>query len=165
MLLWFVGTAIVSVWYVFRDPRFDYRLLCVGALAPDLIDAILGGARVMHSVVVAIALLMAVVIASSGRKPWRKRALAVPIGMMLHLVFDGAFTNTRVFWWPLGGVSFGDERLPSIERGWLTLLLELLGAGLLWWIWRTFGLASPRRRQAFWKEGRLEPVGSVRARR
>ena len=25
----FVGTAIVAVWYVFRDPRFDYRLLVV----------------------------------------------------------------------------------------------------------------------------------------
>ena len=38
VLLWFIGTAIVSVWYVFSDPFFDYRLLLVGALLPDLID-------------------------------------------------------------------------------------------------------------------------------
>ena len=34
MFLWFVATAIVSVWFVFRDPRFDYRLLIVGSVLP-----------------------------------------------------------------------------------------------------------------------------------
>ena len=32
MLFWFVGTAVVAVWFVFRDPAFDYRLLIVGSL-------------------------------------------------------------------------------------------------------------------------------------
>ena len=27
MFLWFLGTALVSVYFVFTDPRFDYRLL------------------------------------------------------------------------------------------------------------------------------------------
>jgi hypothetical protein len=78
VLLWFCGTAIVSVWFVFRDPAFDYRLLCVGALVPDAIDVWFGGARALHSVTVSIAVLLGVVIASSGRKRWRKRALAIP---------------------------------------------------------------------------------------
>ena len=51
MLFWFVGTAVVSVWLVFHDARFDYRFLIVGALWPDLVDAPFGGARMFHSVV------------------------------------------------------------------------------------------------------------------
>ena len=38
MLLWFLGTALLSVFFVFTDPRFDYRLLLVGSVLPDLID-------------------------------------------------------------------------------------------------------------------------------
>ena len=158
MLLWFFGTAIVSVWFVFRDPNFDYRLLCVGAILPDVADVGFGGARAFHSITVSIAALMAVVIASTGRKRWRKRALAVPIGMMLHLVFDGAFSKARVFWWPLGGFGFHDDALPSISRGLLDVPLELLGLAMLVWVWRTFGLRSPARRHQFLRTGRLDPV-------
>ena len=160
MLLWFFGTAIVAVWFVFRDPNFDYRLLCVGAIVPDMVDVCFGGARAFHSLTVSIAVLLAVVIASAGRKRWRKRALAIPIGMMLHLVFDGAFSNTKLFWWPIGGVHFHGDRLPSVQRGWFDIVLELLGAAMLVWVWRTFGLASHERRARFWRTGALEPLTS-----
>jgi hypothetical protein len=156
VLLWFFGTAIASVWFVFRDPRFDYRLLCLGAILPDLIDVWFGGARAFHSVVVSIAALLIVVIASAGRKPWRRRALAIPIGMMLHLVFDGAFANAKVFWWPLGGWGFTDEPLPSVERGWLNVPLELIGLAILVWVWRTACLRDPARRHQFWRTGELQ---------
>ena len=161
VFFWFLGTAIASVWFVFRDPRFDYRLLCVGALLPDVIDPWFGGARAFHSVTVSIAVLLVVVVASAGRKPWRKRALAIPIGMMLHLVFDGAFSNTKVFWWPIGGLHFTDDPLPSVARGWFNIPLELIGIGLLIWVWRTFGLRSKTRRDRFLRTGRLDP-GVVR---
>lgn len=166
MLLWFFGTAIVSVWFVFRDPNFDYRLLCLGAILPDVVDVWFGGARAFHSVTVSIAVLITVVVASAGRKRWRKRALAVPIGMMLHLVFDGAFTKARVFWWPFGGVRFHDDPLPTISRGILDIPLELLGLAALIWIWRSFGLRSPARRAQFARTGRLDltPRASVRRR-
>lgn len=165
MLLWFFGTAIVSVWFVFRDANFDYRLLCVGAIVPDVVDVGFGGARAFHSIAVSIAALLGVVIASSGRKRWRKRALAIPIGMMLHLVYDGAFTKARLFWWPIGGLHFRDDPLPSISRGLLDIPLELLGLGLLIWVWRSFGLRSPSRRTAFIHTGRLEQVTRPAARR
>ena len=158
MFFWFVGTAVVSVWFVFRDPNFDYRLLCVGTLLPDAIDAGFGGARALHSVTVSIGVLLAIVIASAGRKRWRKRALAVPIGMMLHLVYDGAFTKARVFWWPLGGVRFHDDPLPSVSRGLLDIPLELLGLALLVWVWRSFGLRVPARRAALLRSGSLDHV-------
>jgi hypothetical protein len=158
VLLWFLGTAIAAVWFVFRDPRFDYRLLCAGAVLPDLVDVGFGGARAFHSITVSIAALVGVVIASAGRKRWRKRALAVPIGMMLHLVFDGAFSNTRLFWWPIGGFGFRDDPLPSVARGWFDIVLELVGLALLVWVWRTFGLRSPDRRERLLRDGSLTPV-------
>ena len=43
MFFWFVGTAIITVGVVFRDPRFDYRLLIVGSVIP-IADGLLGGA-------------------------------------------------------------------------------------------------------------------------
>ena len=43
MLLWFLGTAVLTVWFVFRDPAFDYRLLLVGAVLPDLSTSRSGG--------------------------------------------------------------------------------------------------------------------------
>jgi len=158
MLLWFWGTAIASVWFVFRDPRFDYRLLCVGAILPDGIDVWFRGARAMHSVTVSIAVMLLIVIASAGRRRWRKRALAIPIGMMLHLVFDGAFSNSKLFWWPIGGVRFRDDPLPSVSRGPIDIVLELAGLALLTWVYRMFGLRSPARRRVFWRTGQLDPV-------
>ena len=160
MFFWFLGTAIAAVWFVFRDPSFDYRLLCVGALLPDAIDVWFGGARALHSLTVSIAVLLAVVIASAGRKRWRKRALAIPIGMMLHLVFDGAFTSTKLFWWPVGGWSFTDDPLPSVARGWFGVVLELAGLAILWWVVKTFGLRSPDRRATLLRTGALHPIQS-----
>lgn len=154
MFLWFLGTALVSVWYVFRDPRFDYRPLALGALLPDIVDVPFGQARWAHSLTVAIGVLAVVMAVTAGRKPMRKPLLAIPIGMMLHLVWDGAFSATRVFWWPFSG-DWGDTQVPSLERGWLNLALEALGAAALVWAWRRFGLTDPERRRTFLRTGRL----------
>ena len=50
MVFWFAGTAFLAVWLIFRDPAFDYRLVMVGALLPDVVDAAFGGPAVLHSV-------------------------------------------------------------------------------------------------------------------
>lgn len=158
MFLWFLATALVSVWYVFSDPRFDYRLLFVGALLPDLIDVPSGQARWAHSLAVAVGVLAAVMIVTAGRKPVRRLLLGLPIGMLLHLVWDGAFTSTQVFWWPFSG-DWGDVRVPSLERQLLDVVMELVGLAVLWWAWRRFGLGDPTRRRRFWREGTLsEPT-------
>jgi len=80
MFLWFIGTAVISVWYVFRDARFDYRLLAVGALLPDAIDLPSGYARWAHSLVATVATLVLVMLITVGRKPIRRLLLALPIG-------------------------------------------------------------------------------------
>jgi hypothetical protein len=158
MLLWFLGTALVSVWYVFTDPRFDYRLLLVGAVLPDVIDVPFGNAGWAHSLTVAVGALVLVMLVTAGRKPVRRLLLGLPIGMLLHLVFDGAFASTKVFWWPFSG-SWGSVRVPSLERAWwLDLLMELAGTAVLGWSWQRFGLADPERRRQFLRHGTLTEV-------
>ena len=66
MFLWFLGTALVSVYFVFTDPRFDYRLLLVGSLVPDLIDVPFGQARWAHSLTVAVGVLASVMLVTAG---------------------------------------------------------------------------------------------------
>ena len=160
MLLWFWGTAFLTVWAVFHDPSIDYRVLFVGAILPDLIDAPFGGARVAHSVTFCVAVLVVVMLATIGRRPRRRRRLVLPIGMLLHLVFDGTFTDAKIFWWPFSGLSPSDASLPSIDRGAWNLLLELIGFGILAWAWRRFHFSDRAHRRVFWRAGHLV-VGSV----
>lgn len=155
MLFWFVGTAVVAVWFVFRDPAFDHRLLVVGSVLPAIVDAPFGGARVVHSLTFAVGLLVLLMLATPGRKPIRKMLLGLPIGVLLHLVFDGVWRDTRVFWWPFGGVGFDDAPHPVWARGWWNLLLEAAGLLLCAWIVRTAGLRDPERRRWFLRTGQL----------
>ncbi|HSP27200.1 MAG TPA: hypothetical protein VLN74_01540 [Ilumatobacteraceae bacterium] len=157
MFFWFIGTAIVTVGVVFRDPRFDYRLLIVGSVLP-IVDGVFGGARALHSVTVSVALLGVLMIATSGRKPIRKVLLGLPIGMILHLVFDGAWSDTEVFWWPFFGLSFDDAPLPMVARGWWSALLEAAGVAICVWLWRRNELGDAARRAAFRHDGRLDAV-------
>jgi hypothetical protein len=154
VFLWFIGTAVITVWYVFRDPRFDYRLLVVGSVAPE-IDALFGGMRWLHSLSFSVALLGVVMLVSIGRKQLRRLLLGLPIGMLLHLVFDGAWATTDVFWWPFSGASLGDEPLPSAQRGGWNVLLEAIGLLIIVWVWRRAELAEPARRRAVLRTGRL----------
>ena len=156
MFLWFIGTAVISVWYVFRDPRFDYRLLAVGAVLPDVIDLPDRHARWAHSLTVAVGVLVVVMLVTAGRKPIRRLLLALPIGMMMHLVWDGAFASTSVFWWPFSG-SWGSVRVPSLQRSWLNIAFEGAGALMLVWMWRRCELSDPHRRSALLHHGRLVP--------
>lgn len=155
MLLWFLGTSFLAVWFVFRDDKFDYRVLALGALLPDIIDIPTGGAWVMHSVVASVAVLAAVMAVARRGSVRRRRWLALPIGMMMHLVFDGAFNNTRIFWWPFAGTSFDGAQVPSLDRMAINVVLEIIGAVLLVWMWRTNEMSQRANRQRFMMSGRL----------
>jgi hypothetical protein len=121
VLFWFVGTSVASVWSVFRDPKFAYRWVIVGALVP------------MFSVVTVVGVLTAVMLLTIGKKAVRKNFLALTIGLFLHLVFDGAFLNTEMFWWPLAGLSIDGYEIPLVERGFLNIPFEIVGVGLILW--------------------------------
>jgi len=159
MFFWFIGTATVAVWFVFRDPAFDYRLLVVGSVLP-IGDVVFGGARFLHSLTVAAVLLAVLMLVTPARTPIRKTLLGLPIGMLLHLVFDGAWMNTSVFWWPFGGLGFGDAPHPIWARGWWNLPLEIIGVVLCVWIVRAADLGDPERREQFRTTGQLSlPLG------
>jgi hypothetical protein len=156
VLLWFAGGALVAVWQVFKDPAIDYRLVMAGAVAPDVVDGPFGGARLLHTLAFSVALLCGVMLATRGRRGARRRLLALPIGTFLHLVLDGTWARTEVFWWPGLGLSFGDSGLPSLSRPALVLVVqEVAGAAALAWWWARFRLGEPERRRHFLRTGRL----------
>ncbi len=160
MILWFAGMAVVAVWIVFRDPAIDLRLIVAGALLPDVVDGLLSVAGIAgpwpaHTLLASAGLLVGVMLATRGLRLLRRRLLAVPIGSLLHLVLDGAWTDTAVFWWPALGTGVGDQALPSVERGVLNLVLELAGLAALAWVWARFHLADPQRRRQLLRTGRV----------
>jgi hypothetical protein len=155
VLLWFAGTAFIAVWVVFKDPAIDHRLVMVGALLPDLVDVVTGGRWFGHTVLASVALLTGVMLGTRGRRLRRRQLLALPIGTFLHLVFDGMWADRTGFWWPFLGGHLGGRPLPSVERGWADVVLELLGLVALVWAWRRFRLAEPERRTRFLRTGRL----------
>ncbi|MDQ3145705.1 MAG: hypothetical protein M3R01_02015 [Actinomycetota bacterium] len=155
MLFWFAGLAFLAAWVVFRDPALDHRLIVAGALLPDLVDAPTGGVWLGHTVAGSVLLLAAVMILTRGRRGLRRQLLALPIGTLLHLVLDGAWADTDVFWWPAFGFGFGSSGVPALERGLANLPLEVVGLGVAVWAWRRFRLTEAGRRRQFLRTGRL----------
>lgn len=155
MILWFVVLSVVLVAVVFRSPAIDHRTVVLGALLP-LVEGLFGGPRLLHSVVGAVALLGLVMLATSRRRLVRRRLLGVPIGLMCHLVLDGSFTRTDVFWWPVSGVAFADGQIPEIDHLVLSLVLEVVAVAVGVWAWRLFDLADPAKRARLLADGRLD---------
>ncbi len=155
MILWPAGTAVAMVWLVFRDPAFDYRLVVLGAVLPDLVDGPLGGARVLHTLAAAVVVLVAVMLATRNRRRARRHWLALPIGMFGHLLADGMWARTETFWWPAFGWDLRGA-LPAVDHGVAVLVLEeLVGAALLVWAWRRFRLNDPAVRRRLLRTGHL----------
>lgn len=166
MLLWFVATSLLAMRWSFGDPAIDHRLIVAGALLPDVLYAATGGASVTHSLTLPAAGLAAVMLATMGRRRARRRWLALPIGVYWHQMFDGAWTQPNLFWWPFGGVS-APTTLPLASRPvWLIVAMELAGFAGCWWVWRSAGLAQePAKRADFWRAGRLRyPAGPFQQR-
>jgi hypothetical protein len=161
MVLWSVGTAVLSIWFVFGDPRFDYRFLILGAVAPLAVDVWSGGAWVMHSVIMSVVLMAVVMVGTIGRRGLRRSLLGLPLGTFLYLVFSGAWADQTVFWWPFSGWSPQWGPLPISQRGWWNLPLEIAGAAMLLWIARTTKITDPSQRREFYRTGQLRLPVSV----
>jgi hypothetical protein len=155
VFLWFAGMSFVAVWLIFRSPAVDYRLVVVGSLLP-LVELPIGEPRLLHSLTGSVALLALAMLVTPRQRLVQRRLVAIPIGTFLHLVFDGAWANTRAFWWPFSGLDWSHESLPELSRGGFDLVLEAAGAVALWWCWQRFGLADPARRARFLRTGQLD---------
>jgi hypothetical protein len=155
MILWFAGVSFVFVWWVFRSPALDYRLVMLGAVLP-VGEFFLGGPRVLHSLLAPVALLGILMLATQKRRLVRRRWIGIPIGMMMHLVLDGIWARPEVFWWPFFGFSFGTDGLPELGHPIaVTLLFEFIGLGCLVWAWRAFDFSNPQIRERFFRTGQL----------
>ncbi|MCU1497051.1 MAG: hypothetical protein JWM47_1004 [Acidimicrobiales bacterium] len=155
MLIWFAAPSVVLVAIVFRSPAIDYRTVVVGALLP-LVESLFGGPRLLHSIVGAVGIMGLVMVATRNRRLVRRRLLGIPIGLMCHLVLDGSFTLTDVFWWPISGTAFAPGQIPELSHLGLSLVLEVLGIAVAVWAYRRFGLDDPAKRHRFVADGRLD---------
>lgn len=155
MVVWFAVCAVLIVAIVFRSPANDYRFVIAGALLP-VVEGLLGGPLLLHSVLGAMGVLVVIMAATRHRRILRRRLLGIPIGMMCHLVLDGSFTQTDVFWWPLRGWSGASGQIPEWEHLGLSLVLEAVGIALAVWAWRLFELGDADNRRRFLEDGRLE---------
>lgn len=147
--------SFVLVWAVFRSPLVDYRLVMLGALLP-LAELPVGEPRVLHSLTGAVAVLALAMVATPRQRLAQRRLVAVPIGMLVHLLLDGIWTDTTAFWWPFSGTEWSEAGLPELTRGPWNLALEGAGAVALVWCWRRFRLYEPARRRRFLLTGHLD---------
>jgi hypothetical protein len=155
MILWFAGVSFVFVWWVFRSPALDYRLVMLGSILP-VGEVVLGGPRVLHTLLAAVALMGIVMLATQKRRLVRRRWIGIPIGMMMHIALDGIWARADVFWWPFFGLDFGDGGLPELGHSLgLTVLFELVGLACLVWAWRAFDFADKPTRDRFLRTGHL----------
>lgn len=154
MFFWFAGVGWLLVVAVFQSPALDYRLVMLGSVLP-LLDGGTGGPWLLHTLLASVAALALVMMATQHRRLVRRRWLGIPIGMFIHLVLDGAWANTHVFWWPAFGASFGHDRLPEFDRGALSILMEVVGVVALVYAWQRLGLREHDARERFLRTGQL----------
>ena len=155
MFFWFVGGSVLLVWLVFQTPTIDFRMVALGAVIP-LLDALFGGPRVLHTLLAPVVVLIVVMAATTGNRLRRRRWLGLPIGMFLHLVLDGTWSDPEQFWWPFLGTDFATDGLVEWHRGTLGLVLEAAGLAALWWMIVRFDLSDSERRRRFLHDGQLD---------
>ncbi len=161
VLLWFAGLAMVLVAVVFDSPNLDYRIVIAGAVLPS-VEALAGSAWIGHTLAGPVAAFGLVALAGRGRRLVQRRWVGLPIGWFMHLVLDGTWTETDRFWWPVTGWEFSGTAPEADRSVGLIVAMELLGAAVLFWGSRRFGLRTVGALKRFAASGHLPPA--VRAR-
>ena len=154
MIVWFAAGSVAIVWAVFQSPAIDYRMVMAGSVFA--VAEVPFGVGPLQTLAVSVGVLAVVMLATMGRRLLRRQLLGVPIGMFLHLVLDGSWSDAQVFWWPVGGWSFPGRDAPMVERGVWSVMLELVGVLIAAWVWTQFGLDDRERRGRFLSSGQLD---------
>ncbi len=155
MFFWFVTFAVLVVVAVFDSPAMDYRYVAVGAVLP-VIEVVIGHPYIFHTLLGSVGALVIVAVATRGRRLAARRFVGLPIGLFLHLVADGTWSRSELFWWPfLGTSAFGAGDVPERAHLTVSLGLEVVGIAAAVWVVRRFGLDRPEPRRRFVRSGRL----------
>jgi len=171
MLLWHLGIAALIVYVSLGRRRIDYRMILIGAVLPDFVDALLGlfffegdtGRWIAHSVFTAIGITVLIIVVFRGDR--RQSLFGIGVGWLLHLVADGMWQAPETFLWPAFGWAFADS--PSEPYTWGLFLDplahlatwggELIGLAILAWFWVAFRLGEDDRFRLFLSDGYLRP--------
>jgi hypothetical protein len=169
MILWHLGIGAALVYVTLGRRRIDYRFILLGAIAPDLIDGLLGlfvfegpsGRWIAHSLLMPVAVAIVIVVLFKGTL--RLSVFGLAVGWLTHLVADGMWQAPRTFLWPLFGTEFATRPAEPYSIDLFvhpfshsaTWLAELIGLGLLVWFWVAFDLGDSARRRAFLHDGQL----------
>ena len=156
MILWFAGLSWLLVWRVFRSPTIDYRLVMIGSVVP-VVDIVVGRPTPLHTLTGAAAAFGAVVLVTRNQRLASRRWVGIPIGMFFHLVLDGSWTSTKLFWWPFTSGVLGNLDIPELEWPFVVAVAaELVGALVILGLWVRLGLTGGERRRAFVTTGHLD---------
>ncbi|HEY5154968.1 MAG TPA: hypothetical protein VIJ47_09565 [Acidimicrobiales bacterium] len=155
MVFWYLGVSLAFVWNVFRSPALDYRLVMLGSVLP-LVEAVLGGPWLLHTLVFTVALLGLIMVTTQHRRLARRRLISLPIGLMMGLVLNGSWATKSVFGWPFFGLGFPGGGLPELQWALgVRIVLDVAGLAALAWCWRAFGFADRANRELFIRTGHL----------
>jgi LexA-binding, inner membrane-associated putative hydrolase len=171
LIFWHLGLAAAIVYVTLGRRRIDYRFVLLGAIAPDIVDGILGlfffdgpsGRWIAHSLLAVVVVTIAVLVGFRGER--RLQVFGFAVGWLLHLVCDGMWMAPKTFFWPAFGTDFDptpaepyswDLFIHPLDH-WAIWLGEIVGIALLAWFWVAFRLGEPDRRKLFLSDGYLRP--------
>ncbi|MCL6479112.1 MAG: metal-dependent hydrolase [Peptococcaceae bacterium] len=110
--------------------KFDYRLIVLGSMLPDIIDKPLGGVVLREMLgngrIYSHTLLFSLFLLGAGmflrRKSRRSLCLALAGGGLAHQVLDGMWLQPETFLWPAYGWGFPKESSAEWLRRWVESL-------------------------------------------
>ena len=171
MILWHLGVGCALVYVTLGRRRIDYRFVMLGAVLPDLIDAILSpfvedggsGRSIAHTLLSVIVVAVAILLGTRGET--RLAVFGIAVGWLTHLVADGMWRAPETFLWPAFGTEFAttpaepyslDLFVHPLDH-WEVWLGEVVGALILWWFWVAFEMGKRDRFKLFLSDGYLRP--------
>lgn len=171
MIFWHLGLATLIVYVTLGRRRVDYRYVLIGAIVPDVVDALLNvtllhesaGRSVAHSVLAVIVVTVVILMVFKGQR--RLSVFGVGVGWLLHLVGDGMWQAPRTFLWPAFGADFAAG--PAEPYTWdlfahpldhlTTWGGEFAGLAVLAWFWVAFRMGDEGRFGLWLRDGYLRP--------
>jgi membrane-bound metal-dependent hydrolase YbcI (DUF457 family) len=149
--------SFLGVFVVFRDPAIDHRLVMLGAVTPIAVDLVTPGYAPAHTLLGAVLLFVLVIVVTRKRRNLRRRLIGFSIGVFFHLILDLTWTREVLFWWPLLGTEVDTPGFGAYDRPISVLLImEVVGAAVLIWAYRRFGLSDTALREDFMRTGHLD---------